>query len=64
VAPLPVAQGPRFVLEDVAITGNIVTDQAAIRGMVDPHIEKPVTTADLEETRRQFTLSLHQSRLH
>jgi hypothetical protein len=48
-APLPLAQGPRFVLGDIAITGNIV--QAAIRGVVDSHIGKPVTTADLEEIR-------------
>jgi hemolysin activation/secretion protein len=54
--PLPLAEGPRFVLRDVAITGNTVLDQAAIRGVVDPYIGKPVTTADLEEIRRQFTL--------
>jgi hemolysin activation/secretion protein len=40
----------------VAITGNTVLDQAAIRSVVDPYIGKPVTTADLEEIRRQFTL--------
>jgi len=54
--PLPLDQGPRFVLRDVAITGNTVLDQAAIRGVVDPYIGKPVTTADLEEIRRRFTL--------
>jgi hemolysin activation/secretion protein len=55
-APLPLGQGPRFVLRGVDITGNTVLDQAAIRGIVDPYIGKPVTTADLEEIRRQFTL--------
>jgi hemolysin activation/secretion protein len=55
-APLPLAEGPRFVLRDVAIIGNTVLDQAAIRGVVDPYIGKTVTTADLEEIRRQFTL--------
>jgi hemolysin activation/secretion protein len=54
--PLPLAQGPRFVLRDVAITGNTVLDLAAIRSVVDTYIGKPVTTADLEEIRRQFTL--------
>src|SRR6516164_6463763 len=54
--PMPLGQGPRFVLRDVDITGNTVLDQAAIRGVVDPYIGKLVTTADLEEIRRQFTL--------
>ena len=49
-------QGPQFVLRDVNITGNTVLDEAAIRGVVDPYIGKPVTTADLEEIRRQLTL--------
>jgi hemolysin activation/secretion protein len=53
---MPLGQGPRFVLRDVDITGNTVLDQAAIRGVVDPYIGKLVTTADLEEIRRQFTL--------
>ena len=52
----PLAQGPRFVLRDVTITGNTVLDTAAIRGVVDPYLGKPVTTADLEEIRRQLTL--------
>ena len=55
-APLPLGQAPRFVLRDVEITGNTVLDQAAIRGVVDPYLGKPVTTADLEEIRRQLTL--------
>ena len=55
-APLPLGQGPRFILRDVYITGNTVLDQASIRRVVDPYIGKPVTTADLEEIRRQFTL--------
>jgi hemolysin activation/secretion protein len=54
--PLPLQEGPRFVLRGVDITGNTVVDQAAIHGVVDPYIGKPVTTADLEEIRRQFTL--------
>jgi len=49
-------QGPRFVLRDVDIIGNTVLDPATIRGVVDPYIRKPVTTADLEEIRRQLTL--------
>jgi hemolysin activation/secretion protein len=52
----PLTQGPRFVLRDVTIAGNTVLDQAAIRGVVDPYLGKPVTTADLEEIRRQLTL--------
>jgi hemolysin activation/secretion protein len=48
----PLAQGPRFVLRDVTIAGNTVLDQEAIRGVVDPYLGKPVTTADLEEIRR------------
>lgn len=52
----PLAQGPRFVLRDITITGNTVLDPAAIRGVVDPYLGKPVTTADLEEIRRQLTL--------
>jgi hemolysin activation/secretion protein len=53
---VPLAEGPRFVLRDVTIDGNTVLDQAAIRGVVDPYIGKTVTTADLEEIRRQLTL--------
>src|SRR5690349_16902375 len=52
----PLGQGPRFVLRDVTLTGNTVLDEAAIRGVVDPYLGKPVTTADLEEIRRQLTL--------
>ena len=52
----PLRQTPRFVLRDVKIIGNTVLDEAAIRGVVDPYLGKPVTTADLEEIRRQFTL--------
>ena len=52
----PLAQGPRFVLRDVTIAGNTVLDQEAIRGVVDPYLGKSVTTADLEEIRRQLTL--------
>jgi hemolysin activation/secretion protein len=52
----PLAQGPRFVLRDVTIVGNTVLDAAAIRGVVDPYLGKPVTTADLEEIRRRLTL--------
>jgi hemolysin activation/secretion protein len=52
----PLAEGPRFVLRDVTIVGNTALDQAAIRGVVEPYIGKPVTNADLEEIRRQLTL--------
>ena len=44
------------MLRDVDITGNTVLDEASIRGIIDPYIGKPVTTADLEEIRRQLTL--------
>jgi hemolysin activation/secretion protein len=44
------------VLRDVNITGNTVLDEASIRGVIDPYLGKPVTTADLEEIRRQLTL--------
>ncbi len=60
----PLAQGPRFVLRDVTIVGNTVLDPAAIRGVVEPYLGKPVTTADLEEIRRQLTLLYIRSRLH
>jgi hemolysin activation/secretion protein len=52
----PLGEGPRFVLRDVKIDGNTVLDEGAIRGVVDPYLGKPVTTADLEEIRRQLTL--------
>ena len=52
----PLARGPRFVLRDVTIAGNTVLDAAAIRGVVEPYLGKPVTTGDLEEIRRQLTL--------
>jgi hemolysin activation/secretion protein/mono/diheme cytochrome c family protein len=52
----PLSQGPRFILRDVNIVDNTVLDGALIRGIVDPYLGKPVTTADLEEIRRQFTL--------
>jgi hemolysin activation/secretion protein len=52
----PLSQGPRFVLRGVEIVGNTVLDEASIRGVVDPYLAKPVTTSDLEEIRREFTL--------
>jgi hemolysin activation/secretion protein len=52
----PLGQAPRFALRDVGILGNTVLDEAAIRGVVDPYLGKPVSTADLEEIRRQLTL--------
>jgi hemolysin activation/secretion protein len=55
-APPPLRQGPRFVLRDLNITGNTVLDEASIRSVIDPYLGKPVTTADLEEIRRQLTL--------
>ena len=58
--PAPAApalrEAPLFVLRDVDIEGNTVIDPAAIRQVVEPYIGKPVTTGDLEEIRRQFTL--------
>jgi hemolysin activation/secretion protein len=53
---LPLTQGPRFILRDVNIVGNTVLNPASIRDIVAPYIGKPVTTGDLEEIRRQFTL--------
>ena len=44
------------MLRDVNIVGNTVLDQGSIRDVVAPYFGKPVTTADLEEIRRQFTL--------
>jgi len=52
----PLRQGPRFVLRDINIVGNTVLDEASIHGVVAPYLGKPVTTGDLEEIRRQFTL--------
>jgi hemolysin activation/secretion protein len=50
------SRGPRFVLRDVNIIGNTVLDEASIRAVLAPYLGKLVTTADLEEIRRQFTL--------
>jgi hemolysin activation/secretion protein len=55
-AAAPLREGPRFILRDVNVTGNTVLDEASIRGVVEPYLGKPVTTGDLEEIRRQFTL--------
>jgi hemolysin activation/secretion protein len=52
----PLREGPRFVLRDVSILGNTVLDGASIHGVIQPYLGKPVTTADLEEIRRQLTL--------
>jgi hemolysin activation/secretion protein len=52
----PLRQGPRFVLRDVKIVGNTVLDEASIHDAVAPYIGKLVSSADLEEIRRQFTL--------
>jgi hemolysin activation/secretion protein len=52
----PQREGPRFVLRNVSILGNTVLDEASIRGVIQPYLGKPVTTADLEEIRRQLTL--------
>ena len=52
----PLGQGPRFILRGITITGSTVLDDASVRGVADPFIGKPVTTADLEEIRRQLTL--------
>jgi hemolysin activation/secretion protein len=50
------SRGPRFVLRDANISGNTVLDEASIRAVLAPYLGKLVTTADLEEIRRQFTL--------
>ena len=44
------------MLRDVNIVGNTVIDAASIHNVVAPYIGKVVTSADLEEMRRQFTL--------
>ncbi len=53
---LPLKEGPRFVLHDVNIVGNTALNAASIHDVVAPYLGKPVTTGDLEEIRRQFTL--------
>ena len=55
-APAPLSEAPRFVLRDVKIEGNTVLDEQAIRDVVSPYLGKPISIADLEEIRRQFTL--------
>jgi hemolysin activation/secretion protein len=60
----PLTRGPRFVLRDVTIVGDTVLNAAAIRGVVDPYLGKPVTTADLEEIRRQLTLLCDNRKKH
>jgi len=49
-------EAPRFVLRDVRIEGNTVFDEEAIHDVVSPYLGKPITTEDLEEIRRRFTL--------
>jgi hemolysin activation/secretion protein len=49
-------EAQRFVLHDVKIVGNTVLDETAIHGVFEHYVGKPVTNADLEEMRRQFTL--------
>jgi hemolysin activation/secretion protein len=53
---LALREAPRFVLRDVRIEGNSVLDEQAIRDVVLPYAGKPVSTEDLEEIRRLFTL--------
>jgi hemolysin activation/secretion protein len=55
-APAPLSEAPQFVLRDVKIEGNTVLDEQAIHNVVAPYLGKPVSIADLEEIRRQFTL--------
>ena len=58
-APQPapaLREAPRFVLRDVKIEGNTVLDEEAIHDVVSPYLGKPITTEDLEEIRRRFTL--------
>jgi hemolysin activation/secretion protein len=55
-APAPLSEAPRFVLRDVRIEGNTVLGEQAISDVVSPYLGKPVSIADLEEIRRQFTL--------
>ena len=44
------------MLRDVKIEGNTVLDEHEIHDVVAPYLGKPVSIADLEEIRRQFTL--------
>jgi hemolysin activation/secretion protein len=56
-APAPkLSEAPIFVLRGVKIEGNSVLDDAAIREIVAPHIDKPASIASLEELRRALTL--------
>jgi hemolysin activation/secretion protein len=48
-------ESPRFVLRDINVLGNTVLPESSIRDVVNPYLGKPVTTADLEEIRRQLT---------
>lgn len=52
----PLSDAPIFVLHGVKIEGNSVLDDGAIRDVVAPHIDKPVSIARLEELRRALTL--------
>ncbi len=47
---------PRFVLRDIRLEGNTVLDEPSIRETVAPYIGRQVSTADLDDIRRQLTL--------
>jgi hemolysin activation/secretion protein len=49
-------KAPLFVLRGVRILGNTALDKKSIDAILAPYIGKPVSAADLEEIRRQFTL--------
>jgi len=51
----PLSAGPRFVLREVAVVGNTVLGEAAIRAAADPLVGRMVGTNDLEDLRRRLT---------
>jgi hemolysin activation/secretion protein len=55
-AAVPLDTAPRFVLLGYKIDGNTVLEEAAVRDIIAPYLNKPVSIADLEEMRRQLTL--------
>jgi len=50
------SSAPRFILRDIRLEGNTVLDEPSIRETVARYIGQRVTTADLDDIRRQLTL--------
>jgi hemolysin activation/secretion protein len=54
-AAAPLDTAPRFVLIGYRVDGNTVLDAAAIKEIIAPYLNRPVSIADLEEMRSRLT---------